>query len=133
MYKRNPRESNLLWPETLSIALDGYLYVAANQLHRQERYQKGQDLRRKPSTFSESILTHACNNWATNNASNTLTFTNERNQFLKFLDERNIKNIIFLTTDVHYAATVKVSQDFGDGDLFAFYEMTNCSLNVYTK
>ena len=65
-----------------------------------------------PTLCSESILTHACNNWATNNASNTLTFTNERNQFLKFLDERNIKNIIFLTTDVHYAATVKVSQEY---------------------
>jgi hypothetical protein len=51
VYKRNPRESNLLWPDTLSIALDGYVYVTANQLHSQVRYQKGQDLRRKPYTL----------------------------------------------------------------------------------
>ncbi len=76
----------------------------------------------------------ACNNWATNNATNNLTFTNERSQFLKFLDERNIKNVIFLTTDVHFAATVKVVQDFnGDGDLYTFYEMANGPLSVYTN
>jgi len=44
-------DPRLLWPDTLSIALDGYLYVTANQLHRQARYQKGQDLRRKPYTL----------------------------------------------------------------------------------
>src|SRR5215203_676371 len=38
----------LLWPDTLSLAADGYLYVTANQLHRQARYHRGQDLRRKP-------------------------------------------------------------------------------------
>ena len=41
----------LLWPDTLSVAKDGYLYVTANQLHRQARYQKGKDLRRKPYTL----------------------------------------------------------------------------------
>jgi sugar lactone lactonase YvrE len=43
-------DPRLLWPDTLSVAADGYLYVTANQLHRQARYQKGQDLRRKPYT-----------------------------------------------------------------------------------
>jgi sugar lactone lactonase YvrE len=38
----------LLWPDTLSVAADEYLYVTANQLHRQARFHKGQDLRRKP-------------------------------------------------------------------------------------
>jgi sugar lactone lactonase YvrE len=41
-------DPRLLWPDTLSLAADGYLYVTANQLHRQARYQKGRDLRRKP-------------------------------------------------------------------------------------
>ena len=44
-------DPRLLWPDTLSVAADGYLYVIANQLHRQARYQKGHDLRRKPYTL----------------------------------------------------------------------------------
>lgn len=41
-------DPRLLWPDTLSIARDGFLYVTANQLHRQARYHAGQDLRRRP-------------------------------------------------------------------------------------
>ncbi|OUL18290.1 gluconolaconase [Nostoc sp. RF31YmG] len=41
-------DPRLLWPDTLCVATDGYLYVTANQLHRQARYQKGRDLRQKP-------------------------------------------------------------------------------------
>lgn len=41
-------DPRLLWPDTLSLATDGYLYVTANQLHRQAEYQQGKDLRRKP-------------------------------------------------------------------------------------
>ena len=38
----------LLWPDTMSVAVDGHLYVAANQLHRQAKLQGGGDERRKP-------------------------------------------------------------------------------------
>lgn len=38
----------MLWPDTLSIGCDKYLYVIANQLHRQARYNCGNDLRIKP-------------------------------------------------------------------------------------
>jgi len=44
-------DPRLLWPDTLSLAMDGYLYVTANQLHRQARYNKGKDIRRKPYTL----------------------------------------------------------------------------------
>ena len=40
-------DPRLLWPDTMSVA-DGYLYVTANQLYRQAKYQQGQDLRRYP-------------------------------------------------------------------------------------
>ncbi|MGN9777698.1 L-dopachrome tautomerase-related protein [Micromonospora sp. H33] len=41
-------DPRLLWPDTMSVAMDRHLYVIANQLHRQAKYQRGQDLRRKP-------------------------------------------------------------------------------------
>jgi sugar lactone lactonase YvrE len=37
-------DPGLLWPDTLSLAANGYLYVTANQLHRQARFNKGHDL-----------------------------------------------------------------------------------------
>jgi sugar lactone lactonase YvrE len=40
-------DPRLLWPDSLSVA-DGYLYVIANQLHRQARYRGGKDERRHP-------------------------------------------------------------------------------------
>jgi sugar lactone lactonase YvrE len=44
-------DSRLLWPDTLALATDGYLYVTANQLHRSARFHQGHDLRRKPYTL----------------------------------------------------------------------------------
>jgi sugar lactone lactonase YvrE len=41
-------DPRLLWPDTLSLASDGHLYVTANQLHRQARFHNGRDLRHKP-------------------------------------------------------------------------------------
>jgi sugar lactone lactonase YvrE len=41
-------DPRLLWPDTLSLAADGYLYVTANQVERQGVFHNGQDLRQKP-------------------------------------------------------------------------------------
>jgi sugar lactone lactonase YvrE len=41
-------DQRLLWPDTLSLAADGYLYVTTNQLHRQKQFHEGRDLREKP-------------------------------------------------------------------------------------
>jgi sugar lactone lactonase YvrE len=38
----------LVWPDTLSVSSDGYLYVTANQLDRQAMFHEGKDLRQKP-------------------------------------------------------------------------------------
>lgn len=40
-------DARLLWPDTLSLASDGYLYVTANQIQRQANFQ-GKDARQKP-------------------------------------------------------------------------------------
>jgi len=36
------------WPDTLSVAQDGFIYLMANQLHRQSDYHEGKDMRQKP-------------------------------------------------------------------------------------
>lgn len=41
-------DTRMLWPDTLSIGPDGYLYVIANQLHRSANFNDGQDKRVKP-------------------------------------------------------------------------------------
>jgi sugar lactone lactonase YvrE len=41
-------DPRLLWPDTMSVAADGHLYVTANQLYRQDTYRGGEDQRRPP-------------------------------------------------------------------------------------
>jgi len=41
-------DPRVLWPDTLSVGPDGYLYFTANQLHRQAGFHGGKDLREKP-------------------------------------------------------------------------------------
>ena len=48
-----------------------------------------------PNCFGEQ---NSCDNWATTGVQ--ITRLLERNAFLKFLDEHNIKNIVFIATDV---------------------------------
>jgi sugar lactone lactonase YvrE len=47
-YETVAYDPRALWPDTLSVAKDGYLYFTANQLHRQPQFQRGSDLRQKP-------------------------------------------------------------------------------------
>ena len=47
-YETIVADPRLLWPDTLALAADGYLYVNANQLQRQASYHNGKDLREKP-------------------------------------------------------------------------------------
>ena len=41
-------DPRLLWPDTMSLSEDGYLYVTANQLINQPSMHNGKDLRQKP-------------------------------------------------------------------------------------
>ena len=41
-------DARMWWPDSLSLAVDGYLYVTCNQLHRQPKFHNGADLRKKP-------------------------------------------------------------------------------------
>ncbi|MET3723841.1 L-dopachrome tautomerase-related protein [Sphingomonas trueperi] len=48
VWKTIARDPRILWPDTLSVGTDGYLYFTANQLYRQPGFHQGKDLRRPP-------------------------------------------------------------------------------------
>jgi sugar lactone lactonase YvrE len=50
-WKTIAHDPRILWPDTLSVASDGYLYFTANQLHRQAQFHEGHDQRVKPYTL----------------------------------------------------------------------------------
>lgn len=41
-------DPRMLWPDTLYLATDGYMYLTCNQLHRQPGYNNGKNLQQKP-------------------------------------------------------------------------------------
>ncbi|MBV9178912.1 MAG: alkaline phosphatase D family protein [Nitrososphaeraceae archaeon] len=68
----------------------------------------------------------------------------KRDEFLKFLADRNVKNVVFITTDVHYPATVKIESAPADSSNtsdtkhnLTFYEFVNrplaLSLQYHTE
>jgi sugar lactone lactonase YvrE len=49
-------DPRLLWPDTMSVAADGHLYVTANQLYRQDKYRGGTDERRTPYALFRTLI-----------------------------------------------------------------------------
>ncbi|MBC8101263.1 MAG: gluconolaconase [Cytophagales bacterium] len=47
-YQTIARSPAMIWPDSISIARDGYLYYTSNQLNRRTQFHNGKDLRRKP-------------------------------------------------------------------------------------
>ena len=50
-WKTIAHDPRILWPDTLSVAADGYLYFTVNQLRRMAQFNCGKDLRQKPYTL----------------------------------------------------------------------------------
>lgn len=50
-WKTIVHDPRVLWPDTMSVAADGYLYFTANQLHRQAGFHEGVDKREQPYTL----------------------------------------------------------------------------------
>jgi sugar lactone lactonase YvrE len=47
-YETLAQDPRMIWPDTLSVAGDGYVYVTCNQLNRQAMFHRGRDLRQRP-------------------------------------------------------------------------------------
>jgi alkaline phosphatase D len=83
-----------------------------------------------PVTIPKCSYELGCDNWATTGNSSK-SFATERSEFLKFLDDNNIVNVVFVVTDVHFPANIVVKKDFnGDGDELIFYELTSGPLSA---
>jgi alkaline phosphatase D len=83
-----------------------------------------------PNCFNKQL---GCDNWATNGTSSTFekTFTRERSEFLKFLDDHNIKNVVVVATDVHFPTNILVEDDPNhDGDKLIYHELVSGPLSA---
>jgi alkaline phosphatase D len=70
-------------------------------------------------------------NTTTNSFSKT-GFERELQGLLKYLDYNNIKNIVFVTTDVHFPANIRYEIDAnGDGDKLIFHELISGPLSAF--
>jgi alkaline phosphatase D len=86
-----------------------------------------------PTGANASILGR--DGWANGNDTNYSSktgFETELQQLLAFLDEINIKNIVFVTTDVHFPANILYEIDAnGDGDKLIFHELISGPLSAF--
>jgi alkaline phosphatase D len=86
-----------------------------------------------PTGFNASIFGR--DGWANGNETNFSSetgFERELQGLLKFIDENNINNVVFVTTDVHFAANIKYEVDAnGDGDKLLFYELVSGPLSAF--
>jgi len=58
-------------------------------------------------------------------------FERELGNLLSFLDRNDVDNVVFVTTDVHFAESIKYSTDAdGDGDDLTFHEFISGPLNA---
>lgn len=58
-------------------------------------------------------------------------FETELRELLGALDEADVKNLVFVVTDVHFAMSLRYAVDLdGDGDVLLFHELLNGPLNA---
>ncbi len=72
-------------------------------------------------------------NGTDNDFSSTTGDEAELLQVLKFADDHDIANLVFVTTDVHFPLTIRYQTDAnGDGDPLLFHELVSGPLNAVT-
>ena len=86
-----------------------------------------------PNCFNKQL---GCDDWATNGTTSSSsifkkTFTRERSDFLKFLDDHIIKSLVVVTTDVHFPTNILVEHDPNhDGHKLIYYELVSGPLGA---
>ena len=88
-----------------------------------------------PTGSNASILGR--DGWASGNETTTNSFSktgfeSELQGLLEYLDYNNIKNIVFVTTDVHFPANIRYEIDANaDGDKSIFHELISGPLSAF--
>lgn len=86
-----------------------------------------------PTGANASILGR--DGWANGNETNFSSktgFERELQQLLEFLDNSNIKNVVFVTTDVHFPANILYEVDANDDeDKLIFHELISGPLSAF--
>jgi alkaline phosphatase D len=86
-----------------------------------------------PTGANASILGR--DGWANGNETNFSSetgFERELQQLLRFLDDSNIENVVFVTTDVHFPSNIQYEIDANnDGDKLIFHELISGPLSAF--
>ena len=87
-----------------------------------------------PTGANASILGR--DGWANGNDTTSFSyktgFEREFHGLLKYLDDNNVKNIVFVTTDVHFPANLRYEVDANnDGDKLTFHEIISGPLSAF--
>jgi alkaline phosphatase D len=87
-----------------------------------------------PTGSNTSILGR--DGWANGNETNNYSyytgFESELTDILRFIDNQQIKNVVFITTDVHFPAFIKYNQDLNnDGNMTEIHELVSGPLSAF--
>ena len=87
-----------------------------------------------PTGSNASILGR--DGWANGNETSNYSyytgFERELTDLFKLIDEQNIKNIVFITTDVHFPASIKYNFDLNnDGNMTEIHELVSGPLSAF--
>jgi alkaline phosphatase D len=87
-----------------------------------------------PTGSNTSILGR--DGWANGNETNNYSyytgFESELTDILGFIDEQGIKNIVFITTDVHFPAFIRYNFDLNnDGNMAQIHELVSGPLSAF--
>jgi alkaline phosphatase D len=87
-----------------------------------------------PTGSNTSILGR--DGWANGNETNNYSyytgFESELTDILEFIDEQGIKNIVFITTDVHFPAIIRYNFDLNnDGNMAQIHELVSGPLSAF--
>jgi alkaline phosphatase D len=87
-----------------------------------------------PTGSNASILGR--DGWANGNETNNYSyytgFERELTDLLRFIDEQDMKNIVFITTDVHFPAFIRYNFDLNnDGNMTEIHELVSGPLSAF--